>query len=81
MLLMVELLIGFRAKIVQRRVKPTPIVERLNVVEDVRSRLVAGAIRTMVYPLALQRAEEALHRGIVVPSADAIHADLDVPVL
>jgi len=56
MLLIVELLIGFRAEIVQCRVKPTPIVERLNVAEDVSSRLVVSAIQVVVHPRGLRRA-------------------------
>ena len=77
MLLMTELFKGFRAEIVQRRVSPTPIVERFDVEEQVRPSFITSVIDTMVYPFAFQRAKEALHRRIVVPTADAVHARLD----
>lgn len=44
---MVELLIGFWTEIAERRVEPTPVVERLDVVE-VRSCLVVGPMRAVV---------------------------------
>ena len=62
MLLMVELFIGLRAVIVQRRMSPAPVVERFDVEEQVRPRLVTGTIHTVMDQLAFQRAEEALHR-------------------
>jgi hypothetical protein len=56
-----ELLIGLRAEIVQRRVTATSIVERLDVVEHVCLRLVAGVVYTVMHQFALQRTEEALY--------------------
>jgi hypothetical protein len=35
----------------------------------------------MVYPLALQRPKEALHRRVVIPTTCAVHTDFDAPVL
>ena len=59
MLLMVELFIGLRAEIVQRRMSLAPVVECFDVEEQVRPRLVTGTIHTAMEQLALQRAEEA----------------------
>ena len=42
-----EMLIGLRAELVQRRVTETPIVERLDVEQHVRLRLVAGVVHTV----------------------------------
>ena len=78
---MVELFIVQRTKIVQRRVSPALIVEGLDVEEQVRPCLVAGVIHTMMDQFTFQRAEEALHRRIVIPGADAIHAHLETMVL
>jgi len=78
---MVELLVGLRAEIVQRRVTATSIVERFDVAEHVGLRLVARMIHTVLHQLALQRAEEAFHRCIVVPTASAVHTGADAMVL
>jgi trimethylamine--corrinoid protein Co-methyltransferase len=48
MLLMVELLIGLRAEIIQRGVSPAPVVERFDVEEQVRPGLVTGVVQAMV---------------------------------
>ena len=69
LVLIVSSLILFWAEIVQRRVKATPVVEHLDVVEEFSSRFVAGVIHAMQYPLALQRADEALH------SLETAHCD------
>ena len=53
LVLMVELFIGLRAEVVQRRVTATAIVERLNVKEYVGLCLVASVIYTAIHPLAL----------------------------
>jgi len=77
MLFMVEPLIGLRAEIVQRRMQPASVVEAFDVAEHVRARLVTGPIFNMMHALAFRGTEEALHRCIVVPSADTVHARLD----
>ena len=59
--LMEELLVDLRAEIIQRRVTATSIVERLDVVEHVCFRLVAGVVHTVMHQFALQRTEEALY--------------------
>jgi putative tryptophan/tyrosine transport system substrate-binding protein len=50
------------------------IVEALDVVEYISSRLVSGAVRFAPYALGLQRREEALHRCIVPDVAPAFAA-------
>ena len=74
---MVELLIGFRALISQRGMQPAPIIPCLDVVEQVGAGFGTSAIGTMMYQLALQGAKEALHRRVVVPGTRAIHAGDD----
>ena len=76
-----KLLIFIWAEIAQRRVEAMPVVERLNVVEHVGLGLVTSLIRAMVHQFALQRAEEAFHRRIVVPSPSAVHTGADTVVL
>ena len=71
--LMVQLLIGLGTEIAQRRVPSAPVVEGLNVEEQVRLRLVAGLVDSMVYQLTFQRAEKAFHGRIIIPSPDSIH--------
>ena len=78
--LMIGLLEGFRAEIAQRRVQPARIVTRFDVEEKIGSRLLSRLIDAMMYSLALQGCEEALHRGIVVPAPDAVHAGLDAVI-
>ena len=58
---MEELLVDLRVEIVQRRVTATSIVERLDVVEYVCFRFVAGVVHTVMHQFALQRTEEALY--------------------
>jgi hypothetical protein len=60
-LLMVELLIGPWAEIVQCQVSPASIVEGLDVEEQARSGLVTGVVQAVVHPLTFQRPEETLH--------------------
>ena len=79
MLLIEKSLIGFRAQTAERRMRP--IMERFDVEEKVGPGLVAGTKDTIVHPFVFQGAEEAFHRGIVVPASDAVHANLDVMVL
>jgi hypothetical protein len=78
MLLVIEMLIGRRADVAQRRVTPASIIERFDVEEKVSSGFVASAVHSMPRPLALQRAEEAFHGGIVVPAANPVHTGLDI---
>jgi hypothetical protein len=75
------MLIGLPAETVECRPMPMLIVETLDVVEDVRSGIIASAIVAMMEPLALQSDEESLHRRIVIPVAGAVHMDLDTAVL
>ena len=56
------------------------IVEPLDVVEDIGSRGVAGAIDLFADPLGLQRGEEALHRGVVPDVAGPAHRTDDAIV-
>jgi hypothetical protein len=78
MLLVIEMLIGGRADVAQRRVTPSSIIERFDVEEKVSPGFVARAVYSATRPLALQRAEEAFHRGIVAPTANTVHTGLDV---
>ena len=74
---MVDLFISLRAGIVQRRVSSASIVEGLDVVEQIGPGLITSAVQAVMDPLTLERSEEALHRCIVIPSADTIHAGSD----
>jgi hypothetical protein len=56
---MVELLVGFRTEVAEPRARSTPVVQCLNVVEEVSSLLHRGARRPMMYSLSLKRAGEA----------------------
>src|SRR5438132_13362669 len=56
------------------------IVEALDVVEYISSRLVSGAVRFASYALGLQRREEALHRGIVPDVARTAHRTDDAVI-
>ena len=78
---LIESLIGLRAQIVQRRVSPAPVVEGLDVEEQVRPGLVTGMIQSMMYQFALERAKETFHGRIVVPGTHTIHAGLDAMIL
>jgi len=78
---MVELLVGNRADGAQRRADSTPVVEGLDVGEDVRTCLRPRAVGEAMDSLSLESGEEALHRGVIMARADAVHARLDPPVL
>ena len=60
---------------------PAPVVEGLDVVEEIGPCLFSGLVHTVVHPFALQRAEEAFHGCIVIPGTDTVHAHLDAMVL
>lgn len=75
--LIVELLLDLWAEIVQRQVSPASIVERFDVQEQVWPGLVMGTVLAVIYQVARERPDEALHRCIVLPTADAIHAGAD----
>jgi hypothetical protein len=72
---MIELLVGLRTEMAERRVKPTPVVECLDGGERVSSRLVAGAVATVMRTPTLERADDALRRGTVVPATEPGRAD------
>jgi hypothetical protein len=76
MLLMVKVLLGLRAEIVQRRVTPASIIVPFDVVEQIRSGLVAGMIDMIVHQFTFQTAEEAFHERIVVRAPNTVHACL-----
>lgn len=63
-----------------RRVSALRIVEALNIVEHIRSRLVPGSIELPRYPFGLERGEEALHRGTVPEIDRAAHRADDAVV-
>jgi hypothetical protein len=75
-----KLIIAFRAEIAERQVKPMPVVEGPDVVEEISPCLIAIVIRAVMHPLALQRAKGTLRRSIVMPGAEAVHADVDPPI-
>ena len=54
-----------------------PIIEHLNVLEDIPFRVVTGGVVPMVHEFTLERPEEALHTGVVpaVPSPRARKGD------
>ena len=78
---MVESLKGFRTKVAQRRMSSAPVVEGLDIVEQIRPCLFTGVIYAMMDQLTFQRAEETFHRRIVIPSPSAIHTGADTVVL
>ncbi len=63
-----------RGVIAERRVAPLPIIEHLNVFEDILSRFVSGGVVPMIYQLTLEGPEEAFDTGIVPAIAFATHA-------
>src|SRR5262245_52709090 len=69
-----------RGPIPQGGVQADAVVERLDVLEDARLRLVAGGVFLVVDQLPLQAGEEALHRRVVPALRDPAHAAGD-PVL
>ena len=54
-----------------------PIIEHLNVLEDVLCRVFTGCVVPMVYELALECPEEAFDTGVVPAVACATHAGGD----
>ena len=54
-----------------------PIIEHLNVFEDILCRVFTGRVVQMVYEFALECPEEALDTGIVPAVASAAHAGND----
>src|SRR6478609_4714395 len=61
----------------QRRVPSDAVVERLDVLEDARLRLVAGGVVLVVNQFLLERCEEALHRRIIPAVPTPAHAARD----
>src|SRR5712692_3606583 len=61
----------------KRRMSPPGIVERLNVIEDVRARRVAGRVGLSMHTLLLERGKEALDRRVVPAVATPAHAASD----
>ena len=55
-----------------------PIIERFDVAEQILSGFPARVVAEVMNTFRFERSKEALHRRIVVPGADAVHADLDV---
>jgi hypothetical protein len=49
---------------------PPGIVERFDVVKDVGTAFIARSVDRAVYPLLLQRGEEALDRGVDAPMSN-----------
>jgi hypothetical protein len=76
-LLIVLALIGKWAKIVQRRVATSAIIECFDTKEKIVSGLVAGLISAVMHELASQLSIEAFHLSVVIPASDAAHTDLD----
>ncbi len=56
---------------------PLPIIEHLDILEDVLCRLAPRRALPMVHELALQRPEETFHAGVVPAIAFAAHAGRD----
>ena len=75
-----QLLADLRAEIGYGGVTPASVVERLDVIEHVCPRLGAGVIPALVDQFALQRAEEAFHRGIVVPASSRVHTGTEAVI-
>ena len=66
-----------RAQVAEVRVAPLPIVEHLDVLEDLPGRLLTSSEAAPVYQLTLEGREEALHDRIVPAVALAGHAARD----
>src|SRR5579871_2838506 len=64
-------------QIPQGGVEAGAVVERLDVREDARLRLLPGGVPLVVDELPLQAGEEALHRGVVPAVGTAAHATGD----
>lgn len=56
---------------------PLPIIEHLDILEDVLCRLAPRRVLPMVHELTLQRPEETFHTGVVPAIACATHAGRD----
>src|SRR2546428_9148164 len=69
-----------RAEIAERRMPPPPVVEDLEVIEQLAARRRPRGPRRVVDELDLQRREETLGHGVVPAIAPAAHAAHD-PVL
>src|SRR3954451_22555424 len=63
-----------RGGVPQGRVQPDAVVERLDVLEDARPRLLARGVPLVVDQLPLQAGEEALDRGVVPALGHPAHA-------
>jgi len=59
------------------RVTPPLVVEHLNVLEDILGRILTCAVLALVDELALERAEKALHAGVVPTVSPARHTSRD----
>src|SRR5207302_10321087 len=69
-----------RAQISDRSVSAFRIVEALDVVEYISSRLTSGPVRFAPCAIGLQRREDALHRGIVPDVARTAHRTDDAVI-
>src|SRR5512139_3659524 len=65
---------GQRSLVIQRRVTPLAVVERLHVVEQAGASLVTGLVVAMYDEFGLERVEEAFHRRVIPAVALATHA-------
>ncbi len=63
-----------RGIVAERGVTPPPIVEHLNVLDDILCRVVTGCIVPMVHELAFKCPEKTFDTGIVPAVARAAHA-------
>ena len=60
---------------------PIRVVEKLDVVENVRACVVSGLVDLSLDALGLQQREEALGHGVVVTVASSTHAGFQVVVV
>src|SRR5205809_995335 len=60
--------------VLQALMNPLPIVEDLDVLEDLRLRVLSRPIVSLVHQFVLERAEKALHHRVVVAVPPAAHA-------
>lgn len=58
-----------RAEVAERRVPPLPVIEHLDVLEDVGPRFDPRRVPPAQHQLGRERAEEALDRGLVITGA------------
>ena len=66
-----------RGVIAEGRVTAPPIIEHLDVLKDILSRVFTGRVGPMVHELALECPEEAFDTGVVPTVAGAAHAGED----